>query len=110
MSIIPTLRCRRMRASLAFYTEVLDFRHVGGDGRVDDPAFVVLARGRDRLILSSHAGDGAFGQAVVVTTPVHAAPVDQTWGTREVYVDDPDGHTLRFVQGWEAEGDDVRGP
>jgi hypothetical protein len=27
-----------------------------------------------------------------------------------VYVDDPDGHTLRFVQGWEAEGDDVRGP
>jgi catechol 2,3-dioxygenase-like lactoylglutathione lyase family enzyme len=125
MAIIPTLRCRRIRASLAFYTEVLDFTHVGGDGRVDDPAFAVLARGGDALILSSHAGDGAFGQAVVVTTPdvdadfarfrarglapaattaahspVHAGPLDQTWGTREVYVDDPDGHTLRFVQGW----------
>ena len=124
MAIIPTLRCRRMRASLAFYTGVLDFTHVGGDGRVDDPAFAVLARGDDALILSSHAGDGAFGQAVVVTTadvdadfarfrargltppasattsPVHAGPLDQTWGTREVYVDDPDGHTLRFVQGW----------
>ena len=126
MAIVPTLRCRNARASLAFYTGVLDFRHVGGDGRLDDPAFVVLARGGDRLILSSHAGDGAFGQAVVVTTadvdadfdrfrargrrpppasagsPVHAAPLDQTWGTREVYVEDPDGHTLRFVQGWGA--------
>lgn len=127
MAIIPTLRCRNVRASLAFYTGVLDFRHVGGDGRLDDPAFVVLARGADRLVLSSHAGDGAFGQAVVVTTPdvdadfrrfrarglqlppraatdspVHAAPLDQTWGTREVYVEDPDGHTLRFVQGWDG--------
>jgi hypothetical protein len=29
---------------------------------------------------------------------VHEGPVDQTWGTREFYVDDPDGNTLRFVQ------------
>jgi hypothetical protein len=28
--------------------------------------------------------------------PVHLAPLDQTWGTREVYVDDPDGNTLCF--------------
>ena len=125
MAIIPTLRCRRIGASLAFYTGVLDFTHVDGDGRSEDPAFAVLARGDDQLILSSHAGDGAFGQAVVVTTadvdadvrrfrarglprsaksaeesPVHDEPLDQTWGTREFYVDDPDGHTLRFVQGW----------
>ena len=117
-----------MRASLAFYTGVLDFTQVGGDGRTDDPAFAVLARGVDYLVLSSHAGDGAFGQAVVVTTddvdadfrhfrarglsaldaaaaadsPVHAAPLEQTWGTREWYVTDPDGHTLRFVQGWDG--------
>ena len=126
MAIISTLRCRSMRASVAFYTEVLDFRLVGGDGREEDPAFAVLTRGSDQLILSSHAGDGTFGQTVVVTTsdvdadfqrfrsrglsappaaagsPVHAAPLDQTWGTREVYIDDPDGHTLRFVQGWET--------
>ena len=31
MAIIPTVRCRTMRASLAFYTEVLDFEHVDGD-------------------------------------------------------------------------------
>ena len=30
--------------------------------------------------------------------PVHQGPTDQTWGTREFYVDDPDGNTLRFTQ------------
>jgi hypothetical protein len=31
-------------------------------------------------------------------SPVHQSPVDQTWGSREFYVTDPDGNTLRFVQ------------
>ena len=126
MAIVPTLRCRNMRASLAFYTGVLGFQRVGGDGREDDPAYSVLARGdAEYLILSSHSGDGVFGQPVVVTTndvdaeweqfrarglvpppdaaersPVHAGPLEQTWGTREVYVNDPDGNTLRFTQRW----------
>ena len=77
----------------------------------------------DLLMLSSHAGDGAFGQAIVVTTDdanalfqrfrargletpgnpdapeeVHEGPIDQSWGTREFYVNDPDGNTLRFTQ------------
>jgi catechol 2,3-dioxygenase-like lactoylglutathione lyase family enzyme len=123
MSIIPTVRCSNLRASLAFYTGILDFVRVGGSAALDDPGFCVLTRGEDRLFLSSHAGDGAFGQAIVVTTTdvdalfralrarglttpgdpdapreVHEGPIDQTWGTREFYVDDPDGNTLRFVQ------------
>jgi hypothetical protein len=32
-------------------------------------------------------------------SPVHKGPTDQTWGTREFYVDDPDDNTLVFVQG-----------
>lgn len=75
----------------------------------------------DLLFLSSHSGDGVFGTAVVVTvrdidalfetfrargldpshkpdSPVHQGPLDQTWGTREFYADDPDGNTLRFTQ------------
>ena len=124
MAIIPTIRCSSMRASLAFYTGVLDFEHVDGDGDLSDPSFSVLARDGDRLFLSSHTGDGEFGQAVVVTTDdvdalfrrfrerglrtpgdpdapeeVHEGPIDQSWGTRELYVDDPDGNTLRFTQG-----------
>ena len=124
MAIIPTVRCRSMRAALAFYTGILDFERVDGDDTLDDPSFSVLARDGDRLFLSSHRGDGAFGQAVVVTTDdvdslfrkfrgrglqtpgnpeapqaVHEGPIDQSWGTRELYDDDPDGNTLRFTRG-----------
>ena len=123
MPIIPTVRCRRTKTSLAFYTRVLDFEHVDGDDDLSDPCFSVLARDGDQLFLSSHSGDGEFGQAIVVTsddvdalfrqfrerglrTPgnpdapqaVHEGPIDQSWGTREFYVDDPDGNTLRFTQ------------
>ena len=120
MAIIPTVRCRRMKAALDFYTKVLDFEQVEGDD--SDPSFSVLVREGSPLFLSSHSGDGEFGQALVVTTDdvdalyrkfrdrglmppsdreseVHAGPVDQTWGTREFYADDPDGNTVRFVQG-----------
>ena len=123
MAIIPTIRCRNMSASLAFYTEVLDFERVDGDDDLGDPSFSVLSRDGARLFLSSHRGDGAFGQAVVITTDdvdalfrtfrgrglhtpgnpdapkaVHEGPIDQSWGTREFYVDDPDHNTLRFTQ------------
>jgi catechol 2,3-dioxygenase-like lactoylglutathione lyase family enzyme len=124
MSIIPTVRCRRIKTSLAFYTEVLDFQCVEHAGD-DDPSFSALMRGGSLLILSSHGGDGEFGQAIVIVTDsvdalfrrfrarglktpgnpdapgeVHEGPIDQTWGTREWYVDDPDGNTLRFVEGF----------
>ena len=130
MAAIPTVRCRNMQKSLEFYTQVLDFQRVDGDDTLDDPSFSVLARrdeaGKcgDYLFLSSHRGDGAFGQAIAVliddadalfrqykirglVTPgnpnapqaVHEGPIDQTWGTREFYVDDLDGNTLRFTQG-----------
>jgi catechol 2,3-dioxygenase-like lactoylglutathione lyase family enzyme len=113
-----------MRKTLAFYIDVLDFERVDGDDDLADPSFSVLTREGDRLILSSHRGDGAFGQAIVITTDnvdalvhrfrkrglrtpgnpdapkkVHEGPIDQSWGTREFYVDDPDGNTLRFTQG-----------
>ena len=124
MAIVPIFNCRRMQPALDFYTGVLDFRVVGGDESESDPAYRVIARGSDYLILSSFPGDGRAGQAVVVTSddvdadwsrfrsrglvpvksadvsPVHAGPLEQTWGTREFYVDDPDGHTLRFTQRW----------
>jgi catechol 2,3-dioxygenase-like lactoylglutathione lyase family enzyme len=121
MAIVPTVRCSNMRRSLAFYESLLGFERVDENGPPDDPCFTVLLRGRDRLFLSSHSGDGEYGQAIVVETddverdfrallarglrtpgnpesPVHEGPVDQTWGTREFYVDDPDGNTLRFTQ------------
>ena len=123
MAIIPTVRCSNMRKSIAFYTGVLDFEHVDGDDELTDPCFSALAREREQLWLSSHRGDGRYGQAIAVTTTdidslfrkfrerglrtpgnpdaprfVHEGPIDQSWGTREFYVDDPDGNTLRFTQ------------
>jgi catechol 2,3-dioxygenase-like lactoylglutathione lyase family enzyme len=113
-----------METSLAFYTNVLDFDCIELGGG-DDPTFSVLLRGGSMLLLSSHDGDGEFGQAVVVLTDnvdrlfhkfrerglktpgnpdapgaVHEGPIDQSWGTREWYVDDPDGNTIRFVEGF----------
>ena len=113
--IIPTVRCSNMKASLAFYTSTLDFRHVDGDDVLEDPCFAELEREGSPLFLSSHRGDGEYGQCVVVTTDdvdglfrryrnrglrtpgnpdaptmVHEGPIDQSWGTREVYVDVPE--------------------
>src|SRR5215471_8602719 len=133
MSIITTVRCRHMKRSIDFYTRVLDFECVedGGDA---DPTVSVLMRGGSLLLISSHGGDGEFGQAILVATDnvdalfrkfrerglktpgnpddpaeVHEGPIDQSWGTRELYVDDPDGNTVRFVEGFgfgpSAEGD-----
>ena len=123
MAIIPTVRCRRMETSITFYTKVLDFEWIDGDDDNNDPSFSVLMREGHSLILSSHKGDGTFGQAIVVQTDdvealfrkfrtrglktpgnsdapeeVHEGPIDQSWGTREFYVKDPDGNTLRFTQ------------
>lgn len=121
MAILPVVRCSRMATSLAFYTRVLDFNLAGESPEIEDPAFNVLTREGDTILLSSHSGDGEFGQALVVLTdnidslfrtllerglqpparpesPVHEGPIDQSWGTREFYVDDPDGNTLRFTQ------------
>jgi catechol 2,3-dioxygenase-like lactoylglutathione lyase family enzyme len=123
MAILTTVRCRNMRTSLAFYTSVLDFERVDSDDDLADPSSCVLSRNGDRLLLSSHCGDGEFGQVIVVTidvvdavfrkfrkrglrTPgspdapekVHEGPINQSSGTREFYVDDPDGNTLRVIQ------------
>ena len=121
MSLIPMMRCRDMRASIAFYTNVLDFERTDG---ANDPAehdFITLSRDGAQLAISRE--DGVFGTVVLVATrdvdadfrlfrqrglrtpgnpnaplQVHEGPIDQTWGTREFYVEDPDGNTLRFTQ------------
>lgn len=121
MAIIPTVKCSALKRSIAFYTRVLDFEVRREWSDDTDPGFAWLTRDGDVLHLSSHGGDGVFGQAIVVDvpevdslfatfrargldpsgkpdSPVHQGPLDQTWGTREFYVDDPDGNTLRFTQ------------
>jgi catechol 2,3-dioxygenase-like lactoylglutathione lyase family enzyme len=119
--IVPTVRCRDMAEAVAFYTGIFDFELAGTWPESGDPAFTVLRRDGGELHLSSHGGDGVYGQAIAVLTdevddlfarfvargldpaarpesPVHQGPLDQSWGTREFYADDPSGNTLRFIR------------
>jgi len=121
MRIVPVIKSRDLQRSLHFYTEVLDFQlkwpghkeHSLANGVID------LVRDGAELQLSRHAGDGVFGSLTRVfvgdvderyetfrkrgldttqrpESPIHTAPVDQTWGLREFAVTDPDGNGLCF--------------
>lgn len=121
MTLIPTVKCRDIAEAVQFYTGVLDFEHQGTWPETGDPAFAIVTRDGHELHLSSHSGDGVYGQAVAVLaddvaalfarfvehgldtsakpeSPVHQSPLVQSWGTTEFYADDPSGNTLRFIQ------------
>jgi catechol 2,3-dioxygenase-like lactoylglutathione lyase family enzyme len=121
MTLIPTVKCRDIDEAIAFYTGVLDFDRPWRWPETGEPAFAIVTRGGHELHLSSHSGDGVYGQAVAVLvgdvealfrqfvargldrsakpdSPVHQAPVHQSWGTTEFYADDPSGNTIRFIQ------------
>ncbi len=118
MKIIPVIKCRFMNESVTFYTKILGFR-LKYPGEEETSPVVDLVDGNAEIQLSVLAGDGAFGSAVNISvdnvedvyrnllrngldtsghedSPVHQHPVDQTWGTREFYVTDPGGNTIRF--------------
>jgi len=122
MLLVPVFYSSDLTRSLAFYTGVLDFevrypqhRELSLRSGVMD-----LIRDEAALQLSIHMGrnptpssvnleldhpaevDALFArytargldQSHRTESPVHLAPLDQTWGTREVYINDPDGNCL----------------
>ncbi len=121
MKIVPVIRSSDLERSLHFYTEVLDFERRWPGYEDSEMAVGVIGLVRDgaELQLSIHAGDGVFGSVNRVfvedvderfetfrargldttqrpESPVHTAPIDQTWGLREFAVTDPDGNNLCF--------------
>lgn len=65
------------------------------------------------IIVSSFSGDGVSGgvvnlmaddvdtlhaEFVAKSVRIDMASVDQTWGTREMYVKDADGNCLQFIR------------
>jgi catechol 2,3-dioxygenase-like lactoylglutathione lyase family enzyme len=121
MKIVPVIKCADLHRSLRFYTEVLDFQFKWPSNKDLEMANGVLDLIRDgaEIQLSRHAGDGVFGSVNRVfvddvderyatfcargldttrrpDSPVHTAPIDQTWGLREFAVTDPDGNGLYF--------------
>lgn len=121
MRMVPVIKTSDLRRSLRFYTEVLDFEWKWpeyAEAEIANGVADLTMDGAD-LQLSRHAGDGVFGslQRIYVDdvnerytrfrsrgldttlrpdSPVHTAPVDQTWGLREFSVSDPDGNGLCF--------------
>lgn len=121
MPIVPVVKCADIDRAITHYTEVLDFELVGVWPERADPAYGFLVRDGEELHLSSHAGDGSPGQSILVLvddvdavfaaisahghdashrteSPLHQAPVNQTWGTRDWAVDDPDGNKIVYIQ------------
>jgi catechol 2,3-dioxygenase-like lactoylglutathione lyase family enzyme len=117
MKIIPLLRCNKLKESIAFYTKVLDFT-LKYPSEADDEWVIDLINGDAEILLASMDGtprnaiyvrvddvDALFkkyvNRGLIVpnnpASPVNNSPIDQTWGMREFYVNDPSGNTLRFA-------------
>jgi catechol 2,3-dioxygenase-like lactoylglutathione lyase family enzyme len=117
MKIIPLLCCGDLKAAIKFYTTVLDFT-LKYPGEADDEWGVDLIKGDAEIMITRMDGpprtvvyvrvddvDAIFkkytNRGLIVPnnpdSPVHNGPIDQTWGLREFYVNDPGGNTLRFA-------------
>jgi uncharacterized glyoxalase superfamily protein PhnB len=112
---IPLLHVSNAAAAEEFYCKRLGFRREfahRGDESMPDPCYVGISSDGLWLHLSSFSGDGVSGGVVNLMVEdvdaLHAelvgkgvridlGPVDQTWGTREMYVKDADGNCVRFM-------------
>ena len=116
LGAIPVLPITDSVRSREFYCDRLGFTHEWTyrphEDRAD-PAYMGLQWDDAFLHLSSFSGDGQQKTVVVLAvadvdalhrflvergTAVALEPTDQSWGTRELYVEDPDGNSVRFVQ------------
>lgn len=116
--MVPLFRCSNMKEAISFYTQILDFELFEPGASAND-VVVLLKNGDAELMLSAIDGtpgvatniwvenvDGLFekytarglDQSHRTESPVHLGPTNQTWGTREWYITDADGNTLRLVQ------------
>jgi uncharacterized glyoxalase superfamily protein PhnB len=112
---IPVLHVGSSVAAEEFYCKRLGFRREFAY-RVDesraDPCYMGLVRDNARLHVSSFSGDGVCGAVVRFEVEdvdaLHAelaekglridtGPVDQIWGSREMYIKDMDGNSVRFI-------------
>jgi catechol 2,3-dioxygenase-like lactoylglutathione lyase family enzyme len=113
---IPLLHVSDAAAAERFYGNQLGFRLEFAhrpDGIMGDPCYIGVSRDGVWLHLSSFSGDGVAGgvvnflvdnvdqlysEFVAKGVPIAVRPVDQTWGSREMYVRDADGNCIRFIQ------------
>jgi len=113
---IPVLRGSSSASVLEFYVKALGFHNqfaYRADESKSDPCYMGFHRDNAWLHVSTFPGDGVYGCVVNLVvdnvdelfeelkargTHVDLEPTDQTWGNREMYVRDPDGNSIRFLQ------------
>jgi uncharacterized glyoxalase superfamily protein PhnB len=119
--LIPVLIVRDMGEAIAFHTQILDFALVFSMPP-EAPFYAILGRGADELHVNLAHAQKMSGQSSVIVccddvdtlfarfvarglsvptranSPAHNGPLQQTWGRREVYIDDPSGNTIIFQQ------------
>lgn len=113
---IPLIHVTSAAEAEEFYCKRLGFRrefaHRADDAK-PDPCYMGLSRDGICVHMSSFSGDGVSGGVVNFLVDrvdalhteliekgvrIDTGPVDQTWGTREMYVKDADGNSIRFIQ------------
>lgn len=101
--VIPILRVVSVDRAVQWYAQLgftKEWEHRFGDAM---PAFASIARGRGRIYLSEHDGDGTPGTLIYVrhseldalAGQLGAEITEVPWG-RELKVEDPDGNRLRI--------------
>jgi len=114
---IPVLHGNSSAVSEEFYCNQLGFEKTFAyrfDDAKADPCYMGLKRDEVSIHVSSFSGDGVAGGVIFIVVedvdelhntlkekgvPIRLPPTDQSWGNREMYAIDPDGNSLRFVQG-----------
>ena len=117
---IPVLHVSKSAAAEAFYCRGLGFEQrfaYRPDAPHADPCYMGLIRDGVIVHLSSFPGDGVAGgvanfivedvdelhrEFVRNGVPIALEPTDQSWGNREMYLEDADGNSIRFVHAEES--------
>ncbi len=113
---IPVLHVSSTAAAEDFYCNRLGFQRQFAhrpDETRPDPCYIGLQRDGVWLHVSSFSGDGVSGgvvnlivddvdglhrELVQKNVAIDTGPIDQDWGTREMYVKDADRNSIRFIQ------------
>jgi catechol 2,3-dioxygenase-like lactoylglutathione lyase family enzyme len=118
--VVPVFRVRSLDEALRFYRDILGFTVHQASPEVAS-FYAVLSLNGEEFHLQQDAAADRFRNSAIVRvddvnsvfaalkargysppnrpeSPVHGGPVDQTWGMREFYVDDPSGNTFCFAE------------
>lgn len=119
MKIVPIFYCRDMKEAISFYTNILDFKLKYEEDAEEEYVVDLINNDAELQLTSIEKSQSGFAVNVWVDdvnnlfkkyvsrgldtshkkeSPVHQGPLNQTWGTREFYVTDPSGNTLRFCK------------